>query len=228
MSEKTVLITGAARRIGRTMAMHFASHGWHVAAHYGAAHDDAQRLQHDITTQGGKIHLFQADFTNPDAAEHLFKNVTATCGTPSILINNAARFERDDGGITQESLQSHMAVNAAAPITLAQLMRTGKTTPRFVFNILDRVLGWSWPHLPAYALSKLALEEWTKRNAAAYQPEMFMFGLRLGPTMRNPRESEAHFEKAVSTQTATHVDDILATLDRLIEHPADQPSLLDI
>lgn len=225
---KTILITGAARRIGRAMAIHFASLGWHIAAHYGSAQADALSLEAEISSKGGTISLFQANFMKSGEAERLFKEVTSRCGAPTILINNAARFERDDGGMTEQSLHDHMAVNATAPITLAQLMRTGTVTPRFVFNILDRVLDWSWPHLPSYVLSKLALEEWTKRNATAYQPELFMFGLRLGPTMRNPRESEAHFEKAIATQTATNVADILSSIDRMIEHPTAQSSLQDI
>ncbi|MBY0427798.1 MAG: SDR family NAD(P)-dependent oxidoreductase [Alphaproteobacteria bacterium] len=225
---KTILITGAARRIGRAMAAHFAAKGWHIAAHYGHAQADALILQHDIAAKGGKITLFQSDFTQDGAAAHLFDDVVNQCGMPTILINNAARFERDDGGITEESLNAHMTVNCTAPIMLTQLMRTGKTGPRFVFNILDRVLDWSWPHLPAYVMSKLGLEEWTKRNAETFKPDLYMFGLRLGPTMRNPRESEAHFEKAIATKTATKVEDILAAIEASLENPQSRPSLVDI
>lgn len=225
---KTILITGAARRIGRAMATHFAARGWHVAAHYGHAQADALILQHDITAAGGHISLFQANFTKEGTAQRLFDDVANQCGMPTILINNAARFERDDGGITEESLNTHMAVNCTAPIMLAQLMRNGKTSPRFVFNILDRVLDWSWPHLPAYVMSKLALEEWTKRNAEIFKPELHMFGLRLGPTIRNPRESEAHFERAIATKAATKIEDILKTIDAALENPDSYPSLVDI
>lgn len=225
---KTILITGAAKRVGRMMALHFAAKGWHIAAHYSSAQADAQSLKEEITAKGGKTSLFQADFSKDGATQTLFENVVKQCGSPTILINNAARFERDDGGITETSLQSHMAVNTSAPILLTQLMRTGTTTPRFVFNMLDRGLDWSWPHLPAYVLSKLALEEWTKRNAELLKTDLYVFGLRLGPTMRNPRESEAHFEKAIATKSATKVEDILAVIDRGLENPATQPSLVDI
>ncbi|MDX1921840.1 MAG: SDR family NAD(P)-dependent oxidoreductase [Alphaproteobacteria bacterium] len=229
---KTILITGAARRIGRAMALHYAAKGWHIAAHYSDAATDAEHLRDDINAKGGKITLFQADFTKSDAAQELFSDVVKICGTPHVLINNAARFERDDGGITQKSLQAHMAVNAATPIALAQLMRTGEATensgPRFVFNILDRSLDWSWPLLPAYVLSKLALEEWTKKNAAAYQPDLYLFGLRLGPTLRNPRESKTHFEKASAALTVTKIEDILSVMDASMESPATQPCFVNV
>ncbi len=225
---KTILITGAAKRVGRMMALHFASLGWHIAAHYSSAAADAQSLKVEITGKGGQISLFQADFAKDGAAQLLFDEVVKQCGNPTILINNAAMFERDDGGITQTSLQSHMAVNTSAPILLTQLMRTGTPAPRFAFNILDRGLDWSWPHLPAYVLSKLALEEWTKRNAELFKPDLFLFGLRLGPTMRNPRESEAHFQKAVATKAATKVEDILVAMDAALENPAAHPSLMDV
>mgnify|MGYP003393297156 CR=1 FL=1 len=225
---KTILITGAAKRIGRMMALHFAQLGWHVAAHYSSAAADAQSLKEEITAKGGKITLFQADFTKDGDAQLLFDDVIRQCGNPTILINNAAMFERDDGGITETSLHNHMAVNTTAPILLTQLMRTGTATPRFVYNILDRGLDWSWPHLPAYVLSKLALEEWTKRNAELFKPDLFLFGLRLGPTMRNPRESEAHFQKAIATKTATKVEDILIAMDAALENPATHASLMDV
>ncbi len=226
---RTILITGAAKRIGRAMALHFAAQGWHVAAHYSAAQADALDLQRKITTNNGHVNLFQADFTQDGAAQKLFEEVAIQCGEPTVLINNAARFERDDGGITERSLRDHMAVNATAPITLSQLMCAGgSSSPTTIFNMLDRVLDWSWPHLPAYVLSKLALEEWIKRNAAPFQPNCYMFGLRLGPTLRNPRESAAHFEKATITQTQTRVEDIFAVLDAAINNPSDIPCLMDV
>lgn len=225
---KTILITGAAKRIGRALALHFAANGWHIAAHYGSAQAEAKTLYQDITSQGGAITLFQADFKILGAAETLFTDVTQRLGMPDVLINNAAMFERNDGGITQESLHAHMAVNASTPIMLAQRMRKVETAPRFIFNILDRVLDWSWPHLPAYVLSKLALEEWTKRNASAFQPELFLYGLRLGPTLRNPRESEAHFQHAITTQTATRLESILEVIDATLLQPHKQKTLIDI
>jgi NAD(P)-dependent dehydrogenase (short-subunit alcohol dehydrogenase family) len=224
----TILITGAAKRIGRAMAAHFAAQGWHVAAHYDSAQAEAQSLQKEINISGGHISLFQADFTQDGAAQKLFENVVTQCGAPDVLINNAARFERDEDGITEQSLHKHMAVNATAPMILAQLMRTEIPAPTTLFNMLDRVLDWSWPHLPAYVLSKLALEEWTKRNAPQFQPTCSMFGLRLGPTLRHPRESEAHFEKAATTQAQTSVEDILAMMQTIIKYPAGVPCLIDV
>ncbi len=225
---KTILITGAARRIGRAMALHFAARGWHIAAHYSGSATDAEHLRDDIEAKNGKISLFQADFTKPDAAQMLFAEVVKTCGVPRVLVNNAARFERDDGGITEKSLHAHMAVNAAVPIALSQLMRTGDAAPRFVFNILDRSLDWSWPLLPAYVLSKLALEEWTKKNATTYQPDLYIFGLRLGPTLRNPRESENHFASASAALKLTKLEDVLGMMDTAMEYPAVQPSFVNI
>lgn len=225
---KTILITGAARRIGRAMALHYAARGWHVAAHYSGSETDAEHLRDDIEAKGGRISLFQADFAVPDVAQRLFAEVVKTCGTPTVLVNNAARFERDDGGITEKSLHTHMAVNAAVPIALSQLMRTGDVSPRFVFNILDRSLDWSWPIMPAYVLSKLALEEWTKKHSIAYQPDLYIFGLRLGPTLRNPRESESHFASASAALKLTKLEDVLAMMDTAMENPTAQPSFVNI
>ena len=220
---KTILITGAAKRVGRAMALHYAAQGWHVAAHYGSSQSDADSLHAEITSGGGRVSLFQADFTQGGAAQNLFDAVSKTCGAPQVLINNAARFERDDGGITEHSLHAHMAVNATTPIILAQSMRKG-----IVVNILDRTLDWSWPHLPAYVLSKRALEEWTVRNCAAFQPDVFVFGLRLGPTLRNQRESEQHFSQAISAHKVTLLDDILRTIDAAIAQPTTHPAFTDL
>lgn len=227
---RTVLITGAARRIGKSIALHFAKKGYHIAAHYSRSEKDARALKQLIEENGNKISLFQADFTQSHSAEKLFQHVSESCGAPDILINNAAMFERDDGGITEQSLQNHMMVNAAAPILMTQLMRKDGQ-PHFVFNMLDRVPDWSWPHLPAYVLSKTALETWTHRNAPHLMPSPYLFGLRLGPTLRNPRESEAHFNTAIAktdAQQATQIEDILKTIDACIENPEAQPVCFDL
>jgi NAD(P)-dependent dehydrogenase (short-subunit alcohol dehydrogenase family) len=222
---QTILITGAAKRIGRAMAVHFATKGWRVAAHYSASEKEALELQ----AQFKNIRLFQADLSQPNAAAQLFEDVQKTCGIPDVLINNACRFERDEGAITDSAFHSHLTANALAPIELAQKMNA--VSSGAVFNILDQTLDMSWPNLSSYVLSKITLEEWTRRSAQLLKPNLYIFGLRLGPTLLNPRQSKAHFAEAISktkNKAQTNVPDILATIDLCLQNPDPQPTFFDV
>ena len=93
--DRTVLVTGAARRLGRIIALDFADRGWRVGVHYRASAADAADLVAEIERKGGKAAAFAADLDRLDTLEPLIEACAATLGPPICLINNAARFEHD-------------------------------------------------------------------------------------------------------------------------------------
>ena len=96
LENKTALITGASRGIGKGIAMEFAKQGAHVAFTYNASAEAAQALEAELEGFGVKAKGYQSNAANFDAAQQLVKDVIEDFGGLDILINNA--------GITKDNL----------------------------------------------------------------------------------------------------------------------------
>jgi NAD(P)-dependent dehydrogenase (short-subunit alcohol dehydrogenase family) len=182
---KTILITGGAVRIGRTLALAVAQRGADVIIHYNHSRDSAEELQADIQSIGRTAHLLQADLGNPRRASQL---VTRACNFGSLfaLINNAAIFEPLT--FQQTSLNDwdrHLTINLTAPFLASQAfaasLRPGEEGR--IINILDwRALRPAGDHFP-YTISKAALAALTHSLAAALAPNITVNGLALGAVL---------------------------------------------
>ena len=114
---KTVLITGAAKRLGRALALDAAKHGWNVAIHYNGSEDEARQTVADVRAFGVKSTMVKADLGREEDVARL----VAKAGPLNALINNASIFEFDDWrSTTRESWDRHMEINLRAPFVLSQ------------------------------------------------------------------------------------------------------------
>jgi NAD(P)-dependent dehydrogenase (short-subunit alcohol dehydrogenase family) len=182
LKEKTVLITGAARRVGRSLALAVARSGGDVLIHYGTSRVEADSLQQEIHSLGRKAHMIQADLAEPASVEMLFEQA-AELGPVDCLVNNAAIFEPLDWQTTRlEDWNRHLMVNLTAPFLLSQAfaraLPNGK--PGRIVNLLDwRAIRPDYDHLP-YVISKAALGALTQSLAAALAPQITVNALALG------------------------------------------------
>jgi NAD(P)-dependent dehydrogenase (short-subunit alcohol dehydrogenase family) len=92
----TVLITGAAQRIGRTLALTFAANGWRVGLHCRSSQREAAQLAAEIAGKGGAAAVLEADLADAAQVEGLLPACAVALGAPSCLINNASMFVFDD------------------------------------------------------------------------------------------------------------------------------------
>lgn len=92
MSHGRVLITGAAKRIGRVIAIELSRRGFEVAIHYGASRAEAEQVSREC----GGAPIFQADLAKVEQIRRLFEEVEQRFGLLNCLVNNAARFTRID------------------------------------------------------------------------------------------------------------------------------------
>ena len=95
-SRPVVLVTGAARRVGRAMALDLAAHGFDVAVHYRGSADEAQATARDCAALGARAQTFQADLSDEAAARALLPAVVRVFGQVDAVVNNASDFEYDD------------------------------------------------------------------------------------------------------------------------------------
>jgi NAD(P)-dependent dehydrogenase (short-subunit alcohol dehydrogenase family) len=178
----TILITGAARRIGREFAFGVAHAGGDVILHHGHSHSQAQRLKTEIEALGVQAHLLQADLADPQQAMELIPRANEF-GRLYGLVNNAAIFEP----LTLETTdlpawERHLAVNLTAPFLLSQAFAkqvpSGKAGR--IINILDwRALRPAADHFP-YTISKAGLAALTQSLAVSLAPGISVNGLALG------------------------------------------------
>src|ERR1700739_3428291 len=95
---RVVLVTGAARRIGRALALGFAAKGWDVAVHYGTSRAEAEAVVAQIRALGRRAVAVGADLSVEREAAGLVAACTAALGRPTCIVNNASRFLEDTVG----------------------------------------------------------------------------------------------------------------------------------
>lgn len=180
LKNKTVLITGAARRLGRMFALACAQAGADVVIHHAHSQADAESLRDEIAELGGRAWIFQADLSDSSQTGELIRLVNES--TPlHFLVNSAAIFEPLAlDSTTLEEWNNHLAINLTAPFMLSQAFARQAEEGARIVNILDwRALRPAADHFP-YTVSKSALVAMTKSLAVALAPKIIVNGLALG------------------------------------------------
>ncbi|MBC3917054.1 SDR family oxidoreductase [Undibacterium sp. CY18W] len=223
---RTALITGAAKRIGRHIALYMAHRGWDIAVHYGNSAEEAQTLVTEIQALGRRAHALQADLADEAATRALLPAAIAAMGKIDCIVNNASLFAEDDvHSFSQLSLDRHMHANLAAPVILAQALHTATAsgTQACVINLLDQKLYNLNPDFLSYTLSKAALQCATTTLAQALAPTVRVVGVAPGITMVSGHQSAADFQQAHQVtplgQSSTP-EDIARTICFLADSPA--------
>jgi NAD(P)-dependent dehydrogenase (short-subunit alcohol dehydrogenase family) len=196
----SVLITGAARRIGAAMARALAAEGWLVIAHYHRSAADADALAAEIDANGGRCVTVQADLADPDGVAGLIPQCVAQWGAPDALINNASSFSYDTiQTLTPASWEAHMAPNLAAPVFLAQSFACALGEKSgCIINMLDHKLAALNPDFFSYTVAKAGLQAATRMMALAYGGRIRACGIAPGITLISGKQTEAGFARAWS------------------------------
>lgn len=199
------LITGAADRIGKAMALELAAAGTPVCVHYNRSDAAAQQLAETIRNAGGEAAIVQADLLDTGGLSGLLQQGSKAIGAPiQCLINNASLFEADHvGDLAPELFASHFAIHATAPALLAdQLVNTlPKGAEGLVVNIVDQRVWALTPNFVSYTASKVALWGLTQTLAQAYaqstEGRVRVNAIGPGPTLANQRQDPSEFQKQV-------------------------------
>ena len=193
---QAALVTGAARRIGRGLALDLAAQGFAVAVHYHESEAEALSLVETIRGQGGKAALLRADLGQEAETQTLVERAQRLVGPLGLLVNNASVFDYDDvESATRESWDHHIEPNLRAPLVLtqafAELLPEG--AGGLVVNLLDaRVLHPS-PRYLSYTVTKIALWSLTQSLAQALAPRIRVNAIGPGPVLPPRGQSEAEF-----------------------------------
>lgn len=223
---RVALVTGAAKRIGRSVVLDLAAQGWAVAVHHRASANAAADVVAAIERAGGRAVALGADLGNDVDTAGLVERVVAALGPPTCLVNNASVFERDDvATTTRQSWDQHLNVNTWAPLVLTQALcrhlPTGESAN--VINILDQRVWHLTPFFTSYTVSKAALWTLTQTLAMALAPTVRVNAVGPGPVLPSPRQTAEQFAKQWSqVPLARPVDpaEICAAIRFLLDAPS--------
>jgi len=222
-SPRWVLVTGAARRLGRAIALDMAQAGWNVVVHYHHSQTEAAEVAEAIQDMGRAACLAEMDMQNLQGVRSLIPALTRELGPLAALVNNASLFEPDtmdpDGA-------RHHAINLAAPNALSaafleSLPANAPTGAACIVNMLDSSpFRMTFAH---YNCSKIALAHETRAMALRAAPRMRVNGVAPGRIIPSPRETERCFNEWIEgTPLGVRIapESVAAAVRFLIENPA--------
>ena len=234
MKSKNVLITGAATRVGRAIAIHFAEKGWNVALHYFRSSSKAKELKKIIGQNFVKVALIKADLKNPKQTEKIFLLAKKKLGNIDCLVNNAALFEKDDIlNFTVKSWNEHLNINLLAPTILTKQFakQASKKTFSNIINIIDQRILNLTPYFMSYTISKTGLQTLTKTMAMRLGPNIKVNGIAPGPTIKSKRQTNTHFKNQIKStllKKTVRLQDICDTVDFLINNDSITGQIIDV
>ena len=193
---RAALVTGAARRIGRAIALDLAARGFAVAVHYRKSRDEADSLVDEIREKGGRAEALDADLTREDETRKLIPRATKAFGPIGCLVNNASQFALDTWDtVSRESWDSHMETNLRAPFVLSQAMAAAlpPAAQGAIVNLVDQRVWNLTPYFMTYTLAKAGLWTLTQTLALALAPRIRVNAIGPGPTMKSQSQTDDQF-----------------------------------
>jgi NAD(P)-dependent dehydrogenase (short-subunit alcohol dehydrogenase family) len=196
---KTALVTGAAKRIGREIAVALARAGVDVAIHFRRSAKQADELRAELVSYGVKAWLVEADFEDIAATQRLIPEVVKAAGSLDILVNSASVFLP---GTIQTldftDLMKQMQVNAWAPFALSREFARHADRGKII-NLLDsRIVGYDRSHV-AYILSKQVFAHLMKMTALEFAPRITVNGVAPGLILPPAGKDEAYLNDLAQT-----------------------------
>lgn len=197
-SRGAVLVTGAARRLGREIALGLAQAGHDIVVHYGRSADAAHATAERIRALGRRAATVQGDLADAGERARLFEQATAALPLAG-LVNSASLFEFDQPATFEPGLlERHLAPNLVAPIDLAARLydHVGAAGRGFVINLLDQKLENLNPDYFSYTVSKFGLLGATRMMATGCAPRLRVVAVSPGITLASADQTPEEFEDA--------------------------------
>ena len=217
------LVTGAARRLGRALALGLAGAGFAIGLHYHHSQAAAMSTAQEIRASGVPVSLYQADLTDPSQIEAMFDEVRRSQASLSVLINSAAVMNRGNlRDLSVPEWDATLALNLRAPWLCAQhAARLMQPTGGVIINISDSGTRKTWTGYSAYIISKSGLEVLTRLLARTLAPAIRVNAVAPGlilPPEDMPVEDWQRLVKRLPAAGAGNPGDIVSTVLFLIRN----------
>jgi pteridine reductase len=186
LSGKTVLITGAARRVGATLARKLHGAGANLVIHFRKSTEEAAQLARELEgVRPGSTAFAQADLLKIDRYPGLIEAAVGAFGQLDMLINNASTFYPTTlGEITEQHWDDLVGTNLRAPLFLSQAAAPSlRITHGLILNIADIHGLRPLKRFPVYSVAKAGLIMLTKSLAREMAPHVRVNAIAPGPVM---------------------------------------------
>jgi NAD(P)-dependent dehydrogenase (short-subunit alcohol dehydrogenase family) len=226
-----VLVTGAAKRVGRAIALDLAAHGFDIAVHCRASRDEAEATADDARAAGARAQVFAADLADEATCRALVPQLVQAMGRLDAVVNNASHFAYDNAeSFSYAAMDAHWRANTAPAVVLAQALATHlrgcsrtENMSGCVVNLSDQKLWNPNPDYLSYTLSKAALDAATTLLAQALAPQVRVVGVAPGLALGSDLiDSERLRELQSSTPLKRGVGpgEVAATVRFLLQSPS--------
>ncbi len=217
----TVLITGGAKRLGQTIALHLAEQGYSIALHYKSSKTEAMKTASLLYKKGVRCELFVCDLADPKQTSRLIAQVYKAFPDFNLLINSASIFLPNIFGAQDlSSFEAHWNINFKAPYVLscefARLVKKGQ-----IINFIDTNVVKYSTRYEDYLLTKKALAEFTKMAAVSFGPKVRVNGISPGMILapvNSQKDDRQVRAKKIPLKTMGNPKDILDTVDFLLKN----------
>lgn len=229
------LVTGAAKRLGREMALYLAGRGYDVAVHYDRSASEAEEVAEQARALGVSAMTIRTDLLDEAATAELVPEISARLGRLTVLVNNASIFDYDNiHNATMESWNRHIGSNLRAPFQIMQAFAAQAAPPDrddagepvatgLVVNMVDQRVLKPTPEFMTYSLAKAGLWSLTRTAAQALAPAIRVNAIGPGPTLIGARQSPEHFaaqRSATVLQRGANPGDVADALGYFIDAKA--------
>jgi NAD(P)-dependent dehydrogenase (short-subunit alcohol dehydrogenase family) len=235
VSRPVALVTGAARRLGREIALDLARHGFDVAVHCRQSRTEADSTAAELRALGAQAQVFVTDLSNEADCRALVPAVVAQFKRLDAIVNNASTFEYDaPGSFTYAAMDHHLRANTGPAVLLAQALfdhLKGCAEVGCVVNLVDQKLWNLNPDYFSYTLSKAALEAATVMLAQALAPQVRVCGVAPGLVLESDQINSAalaYLQTQTPLRRGPTAKDIAGAVRYLIQSPAMTGSTLII
>jgi pteridine reductase len=204
LTGRTVLVTGAAKRIGAAIVRGFHADGANVAIHFRHSRSEAEALRDELSSQRpGSVLLIEADLLEVDRLPALVEEVVAAFGRLDILINNASTFYPTPlGSVTARQWQDLIGINLQAPLFLAQAAAPHLRRARgLIVNMVDIHAQRPLPGHPVYSTAKSGLAMLTRALARELGPEVRVNGIAPGPILWPEGDIDEQLKQEIVAKT---------------------------
>jgi NAD(P)-dependent dehydrogenase (short-subunit alcohol dehydrogenase family) len=220
---RTALITGASKRVGKSIAEHLASKGWNIIIHFNSSENLAEELENALRKKypQQKFARVKANLSIGNEVEKLVPLVLSEFGAFNLLVNNASVFDPGYLKKTDTKLfDSQIDVNLKAPFLL---MRDFANHCKFgnIINFVDTRITKNKSNFAAYSLSKKGLWELTKMAALEFAPEIRVNAIAPGVTLPPEDKDEKYLwnlAENIPMKKPGGLRPILNSLDFILEN----------
>jgi pteridine reductase len=199
LSGKVVLITGAARRVGREIALALAQQGADIMIHYNRSGQEAHDAIYELRQLGVRAEAVRGNLGNPLDIERIFVELEAQFGRINVLVNNASAFEPANFlEMTVDQWNYAMGINLRAPFLCGQRaahLMLALNTGGVIVNIADVAGIVPWVRFPQHSVSKAGLLMLTRVMAKSLGPLIRVNAVVPGPVLKPEDMAHQTWEK---------------------------------